>query len=72
MAGASAPEPTQALNAINLQMCELLLERFRTWVSDEGIAAVVLDGAGEKGFSAGGDVAEVVRSAWRWCQRCIQ
>lgn len=50
------------LNAINLQMCELLLERFRTWVSDEGIAAVVLDGAGEKGFSAGGDVAEVVRN----------
>ena len=50
------------LNAINLQMCELLLAQFRTWVSDEGIAAVVLDGAGEKGFSAGGDVAEVVRN----------
>ncbi|HWS76372.1 MAG TPA: enoyl-CoA hydratase/isomerase family protein [Quisquiliibacterium sp.] len=49
------------LNALNLEMCQLMLERFRTWASDESIAAVVLDGAGDKGFSAGGDVAEVIR-----------
>ena len=49
------------LNAINLAICEALLARLRTWVSDTGIVAVVLDGAGDKGFSAGGDVAEVVR-----------
>lgn len=49
------------LNALNLEMCQLMLERFRRWASDESIAAVVLDGAGDKGFSAGGDVAEVIR-----------
>ncbi len=50
------------LNAINLEMCELLLKQFRRWQSNESIAAVVLMGNGDKGFSAGGDVAGVVRS----------
>ena len=49
------------LNAITLVMCELLRDRLRAWRSDEDIVAVLLEGAGEKGFSAGGDVAEVVR-----------
>ena len=49
------------LNALNLEMCQLMLERLRRWASDESIAAVVLDAAGDKGFSAGGDVAEVIR-----------
>ncbi|MEN9316375.1 MAG: hypothetical protein RIS35_2768 [Pseudomonadota bacterium] len=49
------------LNALNLEMCQLMLDRFRRWASDERIVAVVLDAAGDKGFSAGGDVAEVIR-----------
>lgn len=49
------------LNAINLEMCQLLLDRFRAWQSDDGVVAVVLRGAGDKGFSAGGDVADLVR-----------
>lgn len=49
------------LNALNLEMCQLMLDQFRTWASDESIVAVVLDAAGDKGFSAGGDVAEVIR-----------
>jgi enoyl-CoA hydratase/carnithine racemase len=49
------------LNAINLEMCELLLKQLRQWASDSSIAAVVLKGGGEKGFSAGGDVAQVIR-----------
>ena len=49
------------LNALNLEMCQLMLDRFRRWASDESIVAVVLDAAGDKGFSAGGDVAEVIR-----------
>jgi enoyl-CoA hydratase/carnithine racemase len=49
------------LNAITLEMCELLRDRLRAWAADEDIVAVVLEGAGDKGFSAGGDVAEVVR-----------
>ncbi|MGE0314757.1 MAG: enoyl-CoA hydratase/isomerase family protein [Lautropia sp.] len=49
------------LNALNLEMCETMLAQFRRWASDESIRAVFLAGEGEKGFSAGGDVAEVSR-----------
>lgn len=49
------------LNAITLAMCELLRDRLREWASDDDVVAVMLEGAGDKGFSAGGDVAEVVR-----------
>src|SRR5690606_15655079 len=48
-------------NALTLAMCESMLTRLRAWASDESIAAVVLAGEGDKGFCAGGDVAEVVR-----------
>jgi len=49
------------LNALTLEMCQLMLDRFRAWASDEGIVAVVLEGEGPKGFCAGGDVAGVIR-----------
>lgn len=49
------------LNALNLPMCALLLEQFSRWASDQRIVAVVLHGAGDKGFCAGGDVTEVAR-----------
>ena len=49
------------LNALNLPMCQLMLDRFRAWQTDEGVVAVALRGAGDKGFCAGGDVADVVR-----------
>ena len=52
----------KALNALNLEMCELMLRQFRIWVSDDSVVAILLDGEGDKGFCAGGDVAEVVRN----------
>lgn len=58
---AALARPRQ-LNALTLSMCEAMLARFRCWASDESIAAVVLTADGDKGFSAGGDVATVVRS----------
>lgn len=51
----------RAINALTLSMCEALLAMLRTWQSDESIVCVVFEGAGEKGFCAGGDVAEVIR-----------
>ena len=51
----------EQLNALTLGMCQALLERFRSWASDEGIVAVLLEGAGSRGFCAGGDVAAVIR-----------
>jgi enoyl-CoA hydratase/carnithine racemase len=49
------------LNALNLAMCQAMLDTFRAWASDESIACVMLTGNGSKGFCAGGDVAEVIR-----------
>ncbi len=51
----------KALNALNLEMCELLRAQFQCWQADDAIAAVVLRAEGEKAFCAGGDVAEVVK-----------
>lgn len=48
------------LNALNLAMCQAMLDQFRAWVSDESIACVMLTGNG-RAFCAGGDVAEVIR-----------
>lgn len=49
------------LNALNLAMCQAMLDQFRAWASDESIVCVLLTGNGPKGFCAGGDVAEVIR-----------
>jgi len=49
------------LNGINLDMVRLLSQHLRRWRSDTSVAAVVLQAEGDKGFSAGGDVAEVIR-----------
>ena len=57
---ATLARPRQ-LNALDLQMCRLLLDRLHAWASDESVACVMLEGEGERGFCAGGDVAGVVR-----------
>lgn len=62
LALATLDRPRQ-VNALTLAMCESMLAQLRAWASDESVAAVVLAGAGDKGFCAGGDVAEVVRHA---------
>ncbi len=56
---ASLNRPKQ-LNALNLTMCQRLLSQLRQWQSNEQVVAVLLKGEGDKGFCAGGDVAQVV------------
>ncbi|MDP3294780.1 MAG: enoyl-CoA hydratase/isomerase family protein [Nevskia sp.] len=46
----------KSLNALSLAMIRLLDAQLRTWAIDPAIACVVLHGAGEKAFCAGGDV----------------
>lgn len=60
------------VNALNLQMCELMLEQFRRWQSQTSIVAVVLTANGEKGFSAGGDVAGVVKQVKAGGEHCFE
>ncbi|MBR0566742.1 enoyl-CoA hydratase/isomerase family protein [Azoarcus sp. L1K30] len=45
-----------ALNALSLQMIDRIAPQLGAWAEDPGIVGVVLDGAGDRAFCAGGDV----------------
>jgi enoyl-CoA hydratase len=49
----------QALNALSYEMIRELTDVFESWIDDSEVGIVVLDGAGERGFSAGGDIREL-------------
>jgi len=46
----------KALNALTLDMCEELTRLLLEWEKDDAIGAVLIDGAGDRAFCAGGDV----------------
>ena len=49
----------KTLNALSLEMIDLLAERMASWAADPDVALVVLEGAGDKAFSAGADLHKV-------------
>jgi len=51
------------LNSLTMEMVDLLLAKLGEWSEDDSIAAVLLTGAGEKAFCAGGDVHALQASA---------
>lgn len=50
------------LNGLSLEMVDLLSERLSAWAADPSVALVVLRGAGEKAFCAGGDLHSLYQS----------
>lgn len=70
----------KALNALTLVMCQHLLPKLQEWAEDEKIKAVLVRGAGEKAFCAGGDIVRLYedgragkpypRDFWRTEYRC--
>ena len=46
----------KALNALNTDMCEAMTRALVHWREDDEVLAVVVDGAGDRAFCAGGDV----------------
>jgi len=63
----------KALNALNQDMVDGMTAALLDWREDAGVKAVVVDGAGEKGFCAGGDIRMLAESgkagdgrAWRF------
>ncbi|MGH6932204.1 MAG: enoyl-CoA hydratase/isomerase family protein [Dongiaceae bacterium] len=46
----------RALNAVTLAMAAALHERLAEWAADGAVQAVVIRGAGDRAFSAGGDI----------------
>ncbi|MHA6288497.1 enoyl-CoA hydratase/isomerase family protein [Maricaulis sp. CAU 1757] len=52
----------KALNALTHGMCLAMIEALEAWEGDDDVRAVVVDGAGEKGFCAGGDILKLYQS----------
>lgn len=46
----------KALNALTLQMIDEMTKALQTWREDDAIVAVVVQGAGDRAFCAGGDI----------------
>jgi len=51
-----------ALNALNLEMINLLTPQLEKWQQDPKVAMVFLDGSGERAFCAGGDIVSMYKS----------
>ncbi len=49
----------QALNALTHDMARQLDARLEAWATDDAIARVVIEGAGERAFCAGGDIRDL-------------
>lgn len=52
----------KALNSLTLEMCLAYDRQLAAWAADESVQAVILKGAGERAFCAGGDVREIWRA----------
>lgn len=53
----------KALNALTLGMVLTMTEYLRAWANDAAVGAVLIDGAGERGLCAGGDLRALYDAA---------
>ena len=51
----------KAVNALNAGMVAAMLEQLTAWAADDGVATVLVHGAGERGLCAGGDIVAIYR-----------
>lgn len=61
----------RVINSLNREMIDASLEILRSWAEDDAVRSVELSGAGERGFSAGADVRELVglvKAGDRWLE----
>ncbi|GAA3546976.1 enoyl-CoA hydratase/isomerase family protein [Zobellella aerophila] len=52
----------RTLNALTLEMIELIQPRLEAWREDPRVVAILLDSAGRKAFCAGGDIVRLYQS----------
>jgi len=52
----------KSLNALSVEMCQLLSHQLEQWQNDEQVVAILLKGAGDKAFCAGGDIRKLYDS----------
>lgn len=55
----------RSLNALSLEMAERLTGQLHVWEEDPAVACVVLQGAGERAFCAGGDIVALYHAMSR-------
>lgn len=53
----------RALNSLSTGMCVLMDQALIKWATDDAIKAVIIQGAGEKAFCAGGDVKTLAENS---------
>lgn len=64
-AGRITLQRAQALNALTYEMCLAVDEALRTWRDDPAVSVVLIEGDGDKAFSAGGDIVEMYETGTR-------
>ena len=52
----------QTMNAVDLSMVNMIDDILARWKSDENIVAIIMTGAGDRAFSAGGDIRQIYNS----------
>ncbi|WP_250655455.1 enoyl-CoA hydratase/isomerase family protein [Alkalimarinus coralli] len=60
--GVATLNAEKSLNALSLDMIDLLTNQLMEWSIDDKLACVVLRGAGDKAFCAGGDIIRLYES----------
>jgi len=56
VAGVITLNRPKALNALTLNMVRLMHPQLQAWAADDAVKLVIIEAAGEKAFSAGGDI----------------
>ena len=51
----------KAVNALTLGMVTAILEQLTAWADDDSVATVLVQGAGDRGLCAGGDIVAIYR-----------
>lgn len=65
--GVATLNSPKSLNALSGDMIDLLFPKLKVWQAQNDIAAVLLQGEGEKSFCAGGDIVHMYK-AMKHCQ----
>lgn len=53
----------QSLNALSIDMINLIEPKLREWAQDDNIVCVWLQGAGDRAFCAGGDIVDMYKAS---------
>ncbi|MCB1691916.1 MAG: enoyl-CoA hydratase/isomerase family protein [Pseudomonadales bacterium] len=60
--GVATLNSEKTLNSLSLPMIDLLTAKLHAWREDESVVAILIQGAGERAFSAGGDIQDLYKS----------